>query len=71
MIHINLWPSNSNQSKQICTTLCYTYAYGEANLFVCVCVCVAGYMVSLTATVLLIQPLNYNVVGKRFFFFDK
>jgi len=39
MIHINLWPSNSNQSKQICTTLCYTYAYGEANLFVCVCVC--------------------------------
>jgi len=32
------------------------------------CVYVAGYMVSLTATDLLIQPLNYSVVGKSFFF---
>jgi len=38
---------------------------GKRVYFVCVCVCVAGYMVSLMTTDLLIQPLNYSVVGKR------
>jgi len=43
----------------------YNNAYGKASLYslcVCVCVRVAGYMLSLLASELLTQPLNYSVV---------